>query len=62
MHEIIIGHKEISLSFLLENVIYLRICPFSLLFFLHSHGFSGFDEAHRPTLLSRASFCHWYHN
>lgn len=29
--------------------------------FLHSHGFSGFDDAQRPTRLPRASFSHCNH-
>ena len=30
--------------------------------FLHSHGFSGFDEAHSPTRAARASFSHCNHS
>lgn len=32
----------------------------SRLSFLHSHGFSGLDEAHNPTRFTRASFSHCY--
>ena len=30
-----------------------------LLFFLQSHGFSGFEEAHKPIRFCLASFSHW---
>ena len=57
---------------LINSLEILKFCYFALFviiyyllsrrFFLHSHGFSGWADAHNPTLLALASFSHCFSN